>query len=100
MTGSVSGAVGRVIQHTSNDIYFYYTSKSKFTTADTITNEFNTDTTTNSRVCSAVVEDSKDITGNYLLDDGQRDGYYGLGSIKRRAGTPAPQNPIVIIFDY
>ena len=100
LTGSVTGAVGRVIQHSSNDIYFYYNSTAKFTTADTITNEHNTNTTTNSRVCTAVTIDSKDISRNFLLDDGQRDGYYGLGSIKRRAGAPKPQNPILIIFDY
>jgi hypothetical protein len=102
LTGSVSGAVGRVIEHdaSNNVIYFYYNSKSNFTTADTITNEHNTDTTTNSRVCSAVTIDSKDISRNFLLDRGQRDGYYGLASIKRRPGVPAPQNPIVVIFDY
>jgi len=100
ITGSVSGAVGRVIQKSSNDIYFYYLTDTPFTTSDVVKNEVSTDSATNSRQCTAVTLDSKDITGNYVLDDGQRDGYYALGSIKRKAGAPSPQATILIIFDY
>ena len=101
ITGSSSGAIGRIIQVTGTSIYFYYLTGDKtFTTSDTITNEDNTNDSTNSRACSAVTVDSKDITGNWLLDRGQRDGYYGLGSIRRKPGAPVPQNRILIIFDY
>ena len=101
LTGSVSGAIGRVIQKSSNDIYFYYETKdTKFTTSDVVTNEQNTDSATNSRQCSAVTVDSKDITQNFGLDTGQRDGYYGLASIKRKPGAPAPQSVLLVIFDY
>ena len=100
ITGSVSGAVGKIIQVTGTSIFFYYVSKTLFTTSDTITNETSTNTSTNSRVCSAVTIDSKDITGNWLLDDGQRDGYYGLASIKRKAGVPTPAGKLLVIFDY
>ena len=100
LVGSVSGAIGHVIQKTSNDIYFFYTTKELFTTADTVTNKHNTDTASNSRVCTAITVDSKDITANFLLDDGQRDGYYGLGSIKRKAGAPKPAAKILVVFDY
>ena len=100
ITGSVTGAVGRVIQKSSNDIYFYYLTDTTFTTSDVVKNEASTDSATNSRQCTAVTIDSKDITQNYVLDDGQRDGYYGLASIKRKAGAPIPQATILIIFDY
>ena len=100
ITGSSSGAVGKIIQVSGTSIYFYYVSDTLFTTSDTITNETSTNTSTNSRACSAVTVDSKDISGNWLLDDGQRDGYYGLGSIKRKAGAPIPTNRLLIIFDY
>ena len=100
ITGSVTGAVGRVIQKSSNDIYFYYLTDTTFTTSDVVKNEASTDSATNSRQCTAVTIDSKDITQNYVLDDGQRDGYYGLASIKRKAGAPTPQATILIIFDY
>ena len=74
--------------------------KHYFTTDDIITNESSTNTSTNSRACTAVTLDSKDITGNWLLDTGQRDGYYGLGSIKRKQELPVPQKQLLVIFDY
>ena len=101
ITGSVSGAVGKIIQvPNSTTIYFYYVSKALFTTDDIITNESSTNTSTNSRACTAVTLDSKDITGNWLLDDGQRDGYYGLASIIRKKGVPVPTKQLLVIFDY
>ena len=39
-----------------------------------------------------------DITGNYLLDNGQRVDYYGIGSIVRKTGVPAPSNGDILIF--
>ena len=101
ITGSSSDAIGRIIQVTGTSIFFYYLTPSiTFTTSDTITNEDNTNNSSNSRACSAVTVGSKDISGNWLLDTGQRDGYYGLGAIKRKSGAPVPQNKILVIFDY
>ena len=100
ITGSSSAAVGKIIQVTGTTVYFYYVSDTLFTTSDTVTNETSTNTSTNSRACSAVTVDSKDITDNFFFDSGQRDGYYGLGSIKRKPGAPSPVNKLLIIFDY
>ena len=100
LSGSVSNAIGKIIQVTGTTVYFYYVSEALFTTSDTITNETSTNTSTNSRACSAVTVDSKDISNNFLLDDGQRDGYYGLASIKRRVGVPVPTGKLLVIFDY
>jgi len=100
ITGSSSEATGKIIQVTGTSVYFYYIGDNLFTTSDTITNETSTNTSTNSRAVSAVTVDSKDISGNWLLDDGQRDGYYGLASIKRKPGAPVPTSKILIIFDY
>ena len=100
ITGSSSEATGKIIQVTGTSVYFYYIGDNIFTTSDTITNETSTNTSTNSRAVSAVTVDSKDISGNWLLDDGQRDGYYGLASIKRKPGAPVPTSKILIIFDY
>ena len=100
IVGATSNAVGKVIQHSSTTTYFYYLTETKFAVGETITNKDNTNSSTNSTATSAVTEPSKDITGNYLVDDGQRDGYYALGAIKRKAGAPSPQNQILIILDY
>ena len=100
ISGSVSDAVGKIIQVTGTTIFFYYVSEALFTTADTITNETSTNTSNNSRACSAVTVDSKNISGSWLLDDGQRDGYYGLASLKRKASAPIPTGKLLVIFDY
>ena len=39
-----------------------------------------------------------DITANYLLDNGQRVDYYGIGSIIRKTGVPAPSNGDILVF--
>ena len=103
ITGGTSGAVAKIIQVSGTTVYFYYvTTDILFTAGETVTNETSTNTSTNSRAIAAggVTVDSKDITGSWLLDDGQRDGYYGYASIKRRPGAPTPGNSLLIIFDY
>ena len=100
ITGSSSDAVGKIIQVTGTTVYFYYVSGTSFTTSDIVTNETSTNTSSNSRAISAITEVSKDITANWLLDDGQRDGYYGLASIKRKSGKPVPTKKLLVIFDY
>ena len=106
ITGGTSGAVGKIIQTTGSDpttVYFYYvTTDILFSGTELITNETSTNTSTNSGaiVAGGITVDSKDISGSWLLDDGQRDGYYGHASIKRRPGAPTPGNSLLIIFDY
>jgi len=45
-------------------------------------------------------EDDIDITARYELDGGQRDNYYGIGSIILKAGNPAPTGQLLVLFDY
>ena len=54
---------------------------------------------------SAVVLDdltdfSKDITNRYILDDGQRDGYYDHGSIVLKPGASPPSGQILVLVNY
>ena len=103
ISGGTSGAIGKIIQVTGTSVYFYYVVKgTDFVVGETVTNDTSTDTTSNSRVIAAsgVTVVSKDITNNWLLDDGQRDGYYGLASIKRKANTPTPSRKLLVIFDF
>lgn len=100
ISGDVSGAIGKIIQVSGTTVYFYYVTEVEFTTSDTVTNSTSSDDTSNSRAVSAVTVDSKDITNSFYVDDGQRDGYYGLASIKRAPGSPVPSGRLLIIFDY
>ena len=49
---------------------------------------------------SVAVATGSDITGNYLLDDGQRNEYYDIARLVRKENTPAPTNDIVVFFGY
>lgn len=48
---------------------------------------------------TATINDS-DITGSYILDDGQRDFYYGVASIKLRSGSSKPKGRLAVWFEY
>ena len=101
VVGSVSGARGILIENAGNELsgtnvcYFYYKENSVlFQNGEGIT--FGS----KSGVISNLSAGSKNITDNFLLDDGQRDGFYGIGKITRKESAPAPTNPIMVVFDY
>lgn len=98
VVGSVSNARGVLIENDGGICYFYYKKNSvKFQNNEEIT--FN-DGTEKSGTLAGLTVGSKDITNNYLFDDGQRDGYYGISKITRKKNAPAPNAPIMIVFDY
>ena len=41
-----------------------------------------------------------DISENFVFDNGQKDSFYDLASIKLKPGYPAPRAPIQVVFDY
>ena len=49
---------------------------------------------------TAATTSHTNITSSYELDNGQRDGYYGIGRIKLLPGARAPVGRILIIFSY
>ena len=98
VVGSVSNARGIVIENDSNTVYFYYKAGSvKFQNGEGITF---TDGTSKSGVISNLSAGSKEITGNFFFDDGQRDGYYGISKISRKKSSPTPNGKLLIVFDY
>lgn len=81
---------------TGNTSHFYYTGTGTFSNGDTITGETSSATGT----LATVTTGSKNITGRYFFDDGQRDGYYDLSKLTLKQGEPSPSNSILIVFDY
>jgi hypothetical protein len=49
-----------------------------------------------------VIDDatSKDVTNDYLLDNGQRDNYYGIGKITLKPGRTEPATTITVTTTY
>jgi hypothetical protein len=95
ITGSASGATGRIVS-TSSPMSFVSTSNTAFNTSDTITGESSAATA----LVSATTAGSDVITSRYTLDTGQRDNYYDIARIVRRPGSSAPTGRLLIIHDY
>ena len=80
--GDVSNARGIVIENDSNTVYFYYKQGSgKFQNGEGITF---TDGVAKSGTISNLSNGSKEITDNFVFDDGQRDGFYDVSKITRK----------------
>ena len=96
--GDVSNARGIVIENDSNTVYFYYKQGSgKFQNGEGITF---TDGVAKSGTISNLSNGSKEITDNFVFDDGQRDGFYDVSKITRKEEDSAPNNPIMIVMDF
>ena len=95
ITGSASGATGRVVG-TSSPISYVSTSVAAFNTSDTITG----DSSGATAVVSAVTVGDEVITSRYELDTGQRDNFYDIARIVRKPGRTAPTGKVLIIHDY
>lgn len=47
-----------------------------------------------------ISSNGKDVTDNYIFDNGQRDTIYDVARIILKPGYPAPKSPLIIGFDY
>ena len=98
VVGDVSNARGILIENDSNTCFFYYKDGSgKFQNGEGITF---IDGSAKSGIISNLSNGSKEITDNFVFDDGQRDSFYDISKISRKTGAPAPTNPLMIIVDF
>ena len=95
ITGVSSGSRARVVSKTGNILYFIPVEDDVFTDGEDMTSP----NATFKIVTSTIVSGSTDITGDYDLDNGQRDQFYDYSRIVRKAGTSAPTHKILVIFD-
>ena len=96
ITGSISGATARVTTTSSPLQIVYTTGNRTFNVGEEILGESSGATAS----ISVSTDGSSLITSNYLLDTGQRDNYYDIARIVRKAGRPAPTGRLLIIHDY
>jgi len=94
--GSASGAKALVIDHTGTTVKFAYQGDTVFTAADQITGQTNSYTAQ----VSSVTTGDPEIGYKYSFDTGQRDGFYDIARIRRRANQSAPTGQLLIVFDY
>lgn len=96
--GQTSGARAKIINYAGDDntTYFYYLSSTQFSASESVVGETSTATGTLSNVSTG----SKEIKNRYFFDDGQRDGFYDYAKLQLKPGEPAPNNALLIVFDY
>ena len=49
---------------------------------------------------NSVMMGNKDVTDDYIFDDGQRDTYYDISKLVRKSGRSLPTTDLVVNFDY
>lgn len=104
--GKSSLAQGRVIEVSGNKVSFVYLTDNKFSYGEIITGISSVDglktdgkiSTTKNPV--SVWNGSKDITSNYVLDNGQKGQFYDIARIVRKPGQVVPSRQIMVIFDH
>lgn len=95
ITGSVTGAIGRVISDSANTVT-YVKVTGTFTALDVITGG----TSGNTASISATTTGDKNITSSFVLDSGQRPSFYDVGRIQRKPEAQAPSGRLLIVYDY
>ena len=96
ITGSVSGATGRVIVNSPSTTIQYVVLTGTFTTNDTISGG----TSGNTAGISATAPGDRDVTASFLLDTGQRDSFYDLGRAVRKPEAVVPAGQLLFVYDY
>ena len=98
ITGGTSGAIGRVVTPTSPMTYYLQNGvgSTDFSADEVITGSSSGATAT----ISTKTAGSKVITGNYLLDTGQRDNFYDISRINLKPGFSKPRGRLLVVFDY
>ena len=98
IVGQTSDARAVLIDYngTGNTSYWYYTNNNQFVEGETVVGQ----TSSAIATITTVSQGSPNITNRFFFDNGQRDGFYDLAKITRKVGEPAPNNPILIVFDF
>ena len=96
ITGTSSGATGRVILHSPATTITYVALTGTFTTNDQVAGSSSGYIAT----ITATATGSRDITSSFLLDTGQRDSFYDLGRAVRKPDAVIPTGQLLLVYDY
>ena len=76
------------------------TSPTYVSQADQNNNVSITPTGTKVNFVSVTAATGKDVTGSFLLDNGQRNEFYDIGRLVRKGNHPSPTGDILVFFSY
>ena len=95
ITGGTSGAKARIV-NTISPVTYVPINNTEFEASETITGAESGESAT----LDTFTAGSRLVTTNFTLDNGQRDNYYDIGRLIRKANTVTPQGKLLIVFDY
>ena len=95
--GSVSGAVARVVSVVSGtQLNFVYENDRKFELEEQIS----LGTSGITAILNTIALGDRNVTSNYILDDGHREEFCDFGRITRKSDVAEPTRRLRIVFDY
>ena len=95
IVGSTTGTRALVIPGTG--VLCYVTQNNReFQSGETVTGQSSGATCT----VDVLTDGSKDITGRYVLDTGQRDNFYDIARIVRKGNAVAPTGKLLVVYNY
>jgi hypothetical protein len=95
--GSVSEAVGQIVEIQGTDIGFVYLNSNKFQTEDVVNFE---ETKISTSLLNIIPGVYINRTNDFTLDKGQKDQYYDYSKIVRNFGSNSPAKKLLVIFNY
>ncbi len=104
--GKNSFAQGRVIEVSGSKVFFVYLTDIRFNYGEVISGISATDglkidgkiSTTRNPI--SIYNGPKDITENYILENGQTGQFYNISSVVRKPGQTVPNRQLLVIFDH
>ena len=96
ITGATSGVTATVVNPTTPLTFVPTISTANFTSSEKITGGTSAATAT----LDTFTAGSRDITSRFELDNGQRDNYYDVSRIRRKAGQSEPAGKLLIVCHY
>ena len=96
IVGSISGARATYVTRVNDtNIRFVYKNNTVFQNGEVV----NFKTSGVSAVANSIAIGSKNITGNYTLQNGQKETYYDISRIVRKSNATAPKRKVIVYFD-
>ena len=96
ITGTSTGATGRVIINSPSTNIDYVVLAGTFTTNDQVTGG----TSGYMATVTATTAGDRNVITNFLLDTGQRDSFYDLGRATRKPNAIIPVGQLMFVYDY
>jgi hypothetical protein len=94
ITGATSGAIARIVNPIS-PITYVPVNGADFTAAETISGAESLQTAT----LDTFTDGSRDVTTLFTVDTGQRDNFYDVGRIVRKAASATPTGRLLVVYD-